>query len=349
MPALHTIAELTDDRVLYRDLEPVDRSLPGLRSLAADLGLPPGFLPRKRDDGYARVVLAIACAAQQQRGERVGLLLVVGDTENDRRMGAGLEKVSGVPTLTFIGCDKPALPPTLEWQGGLAVGTRWSLLDAFLEEALARHGAVPQRQAVVVADIDKTLLGPRGRSDGGIDAARVEAAEWTAAELLPSLDRHWFRTVYRELCQGSFHPFTEDNQDFVAYTALLVSSGIIDLAVLCGQIGDGLRFATLVEELAGQLPEPLIATNSAITAALQAGDPTPFKAFRHQEFAATVGRMASGELPLCGEVFAALARLRAAGALCMAASDKPAEASLPTAQQLAAGLLPLHRTPAAIG
>jgi hypothetical protein len=348
MAALHTIAELTDDRVLYRDLQPVDPELPGLRELAPELGIAPGRLPRKRDADYARVVLGIARIAQQRRGEELGALLVLGDTENDRRLGLGLAEIAGAPTFTFIGVDAPDLPVELRWEGTLAQASRWFLIDDFLEQVGGR-GAHAHAGLVILADIDKTLLGPRGRSDGSIDSARVDAAEATATQLLGSeLDAEAFRAAYKGLCHSRFHPFTEDNQDYVAYTALLTAAGVLRLEELRSRLdarslGSFLEVASRASEA---VPPRLAPVHKEVLAALHLGDPTPFKAFRHQEFVATVRRMESGELPLCGELFAALTRLKDAGALCVAASDKPAEASLPDAAQRAEGLQALHRTPA---
>jgi hypothetical protein len=350
MTAQHSIAELTGDRVLYRDLQPIDPELPGLRELAPELGISPGRLPRKRDADYARVVLRIAQIAQEQRGAALAGLLVLGDTENDRRLGLGLAELSGLPALTFIGVEAPDLPTELRWEGPLAHASRWGLIDEFLTQAAVR-GLPLDAGLVVLADIDKTLLGPRGRSDGSIDSARVEAAEATARDLLgEQLDTGAFRAAYTGLCSSSFHPFTEDNQDYVAYSALLVATGVVSVEAIRAGIAEGSPggFVELVARTREVLPERLLPTHNAMLAALRAGDPTPFKAFRRQEFVATVRRMQSGELPLCGELFAALTRLKDAGALCLAASDKPAEASLPDEAQHQAGLLPLHRTPAAL-
>jgi hypothetical protein len=345
--AQHSIAELTDDRVLYRSLEPVDATLPGLRALGPELGLAPGYLPRKRDAAYAQVVLEIARIAQRRRDARIGLLLVLGDTDNDRYLGRTLAQISGVPTFTFIGCEKPDLPSELVWHESLATASRWSLITQFIATIAERHDQVSSREIVALVDIDKTLLGPRGRSDGGIDAARVEAAELTAAALLgDAFNIGDFRVAYRELCRSSYHPFTEDNQDFVAYTALLISTGASDLEAVRRAVQDGSGFAALIARDGVALPDRMQPVHRMIVAATCAGDPTPFKQFRHQEFATTTARMLNGELPLCGELFAALTRLRNNGALCIAASDKPDEASLPDNEQRQAGMLPLHHTPA---
>ena len=50
----------------------------------------------------------------------------------------------------------------------------------------------------------------------------------------------------------------------------------------------------------------------------------------------------------CGDIFELCRRLAERGALLLAASDKPAESAIPSPEQLAAGMRPLHRTPARV-
>ena len=58
--------------------------------------------------------------------------------------------------------------------------------------------------------------------------------------------------------------------------------------------------------------------------------------------------MADGRLTICGDIFELCRRLADRGALLLAASDKPAESAIPAPEQLAAGMLPLHRMPARV-
>ncbi len=90
---------------------------------------------------------------------------------------------------------------------------------------------------------------------------------------------------------------------------------------------------------------------------VQAGDPTPFKAFRRNEYLCTVERF--GCLPDGAPVEQLLAEqvcitqevreialwLKRRGCLLLTMSDKPDEATLPTWEQVNRGYLPLHRTP----
>lgn len=352
MPTQLTIADLTGDLVIYRDLQPCAADMPGLAQLRAPLGLPPDLLPRKRDSDYARVILALLKQIQQRLGTPpLRMLLVIGDTQNDRQMAAHLRAVSDLPVFACIGADQNDTAPALTWDGDTASATRWALLSEWLEQ-LRLRGIVDSSNnawnaAALLLDIDKTLLGPRGRADHPIDEARAEGALQVALALFSSsFDPAGFQRLYATLCQSAYHSLTLDNQDYVVFIALLLAADVISLAALRQGMADGTlaNFAQVLAAVAGRLPPALTALHAEVLAAHQAGDPTPFKAFRHAEFAATVARMADGRLTFCSEVVAAAQTLIAQGALCLAASDKPSEASLPTPQQAASGLLPLHHT-----
>jgi hypothetical protein len=87
---------------------------------------------------------------------------------------------------------------------------------------------------------------------------------------------------------------------------------------------------------------------------VQAGDPTPFKAFRYNEYLTTTARF--GDLPgasiqevltrritINQEVRQTAASLAKDGALVFGVSDKPDEASLPNPKQANMGMKALHR------
>lgn len=344
-----TIADLTADRVVYRDLEPCDPHLPGLAALAGVLGLPAGQIPRKRDPAYARVILALARAAQQQRGgPPLSSIAVIGDTENDRLLAAHTRALGELPAYGFIGEERPG-GGALVWADDTADAQSWGALSAWAE-ALEQRG-VAWASCALLIDIDKTLLGPRGCSDGAIDEARAEGAMIVAGELLGSaLDEGAFRQVYAELCKKPWHPFTLDNQDYVVATALLAVAGAAELSALRAQIDAGAppSFLALLDAAAPRVPPGLAGLHGELRERAAAGDPTPFKAFRRAELVATSARMADGRLPICAELYTLARRLAGRGALCLAASDKPAESALPSPAQAAAGLRPLHHTPAVV-
>ena len=97
----------------------------------------------------------------------------------------------------------------------------------------------------------------------------------------------------------------------------------------------------------------LTSIHDEVWGCVQAGDPTPFKAFRRNEYRTTSARF--GGLPgapvqelleqrivLTEEVREAALALRARGVLLFGVSDKPDEASLPTEEQAGEGMVALH-------
>ncbi len=130
-----------------------------------------------------------------------------------------------------------------------------------------------------------------------------------------------------------------------------------------GEIRDGslTRFVDYLHRIDGikqALPPNLRDLHRDIHARVAAGDPTPFKAFRYNEYRATVnGRM--GHLPddaplddllvqeilITQEVLEIASRWRDLGRPHLCVSDKPDEASIPTAALAGQGYKPLHRTP----
>lgn len=344
-----TIADLTADIVVYRDLEPCDQALPRLDALRERLGMAGGPPPRKRDLAYAQVIQALAHEARAMSGGLpLTALAVIGDTENDRLLAGHLRVLGELPTFGFIGEDRPVAPEALSWHGDTATATRWHLIRPWAAQ-LERQGVDWSRAALLI-DIDKTLLGPRGCSDGAIDDARAEGALAVAADLVSNLDVPLFRRAYRELCHKEWHSFTLDNQDYVVATALLITAGALDIEALQAQVeaGESDGFAGVLAATADLVPPGLAPLHAELRARVAAGDPTPFKAFRRAELVATLARMADGRLTLCEPLFQLCQSLAERGALCLAASDKPAESALPSPEQAAAGVLPLHRTPAIV-
>lgn len=199
----------------------------------------------------------------------------------------------------------------------------------------------------VVVDIDKTAIGARGRNNGAIDRARLAAMQTVISKVLGKhFDPDRFAEAYRELNQARYHLVTEDNQDYLAYTCLAVSAGVISPEALYdaiesgrfSQFGDFIRWAG--EQRAMRSIPGLWSIHQEVVSFVERGDPTPFKAFRHEELRQTVLRMGNLDAPasmdermreeicITGEVWLATQWLLERGALVTSFSDKPEEASL---------------------
>jgi hypothetical protein len=166
--------------------------------------------------------------------------------------------------------------------------------------------------------------------------------------------------AYDCLNQPRFHPFTSDNQDYLAYVCLILGSGLYVLDPLVDEIDSGRvasfsQFIGAVDARSSELPADLRAIHAGIHANVQRGDPTPFKGFRYNEYLTTTERMGqlddgasvsdllAGEILITQEVRQAALAWEEQGALLFGLSDKPDEASVPGPELAARGCLPIHR------
>jgi len=361
-------SEFLDDRIVYRSLVPVDPALPGLADCAPDLGLPPGRVPRKHELEYAVVVAEQlrAARARQSAGRPLKRLVFVGDTELlDGTAFANLCRVTGWPGRAFIGAEtlaRASYELVEKGSGVLYTANRWSALQAFDAYCLAGGLAIDEDTAVVI-DLDKTILGARGRNSAMIDWSRSRAMELTVASLLGAgFDPARFYQVYNHFNQPAFHPFTSDNQDYLAYICLMVLAGMVapdslEADVRLGKLGDIQAFMALMDKAVERMPDLLQRVHTEVYASVRAGDPTPFKTYRRKEYETTVSVMGGQdevlgvselldrEIVLTEEVRRMALAWRQRGALLFGLSDKPDEASIPTPDLAARGFQPLHRTP----
>jgi hypothetical protein len=362
------ISEFLGDFIVYRNLVPADDRLPPMEILGRKIGLAEGRIPRKTEMEYAQVIVHLLelARALDAPGERIQRVIFLGDTRLlDATAFINICQAGGWTGAAFIGAEnsKPAQVDLERTDGGgiLYLANRWAALADFERYCLERELVFDPATAVLV-DMDKTAIGARGRNAQVIDGARVQAVRETVAGLLgEAFDSQSFETAYALLNQPEFHPFTVDNQDYLAYICLILGAGLDDLdsvasKVRAGQLVSFEQFIQKVDGRSAELSPELAAIHRKIYASFQAGDPTPFKAFRRSEYRITVGRM--GHLPDHAPVEALLAaeivitqevremalKWRQQGALLFGLSDKPDEASVPTVELAARGYQPIHRT-----
>jgi hypothetical protein len=367
------ISEFLDDRVVYRNLAPADLRLLPLEAIRSKVGLPPGRLPRKSELDYARVIVHILGQAQTL-DERIGVihskenirrLVFVGDTRLlDATAFVNICQAGGWPGWAFIGSETDS-PLKVETEAvgseqSLYLANRWAALADFDHFLVERNFPVDETTAVVL-DIDKTTLGARGRNATPVDQARVQAVRETVATLLGSaFNPENFLADYDRLNQVEFHPFTADNQDYLAYICLILGSGLWSYDELVGQVrlGRMTSFEQFIREVDGrlrELPDALASIHQEIYRNVKLGDPTPFKAFRRKEYLATVRRMGllsdktplarllAEEIVITQEVRRQALEWKDRGALLFGLSDKPDEAAVPLPELARQGYQPIHR------
>jgi hypothetical protein len=360
---LTSLHETLGDFIVYRNLVPADPRLPSFGNLRAPLGLESKSLSRKAEPEYGRVLAEMLRQARRVEISegRIERIVYVGDTRlNDGTAFRNLCAAGGWPGWAFIGADRLADPPGTEVEGSLYLANRWSALPGFLS-FLGQEGFALNEETAMVVDVDKTAIGARGRNDKVIDAARVEGVKRTVADLLGDrFQEQTFRTAYDELNQPPYHPFTADNQDYLAFICLMLGAGLVQLEELIGQVQAGTMqsfqdFIAGIQDRRKELASTGLASiHDDVWKRVQSGDPTPFKAFRYNEYLTTLTRF--GDLPgasaeevlaqrivITEEVRAAARSLRERGCLLFGVSDKPDEASVPSPEQAQQGKKPLHR------
>lgn len=361
------LSDFFNDWVIYRNLEPMDKRVHGLKSAAYKMGLSGDQIPRKLDKEYAKAALWFLREVQRVRGVTTALqeLLVIGDTlSSDGQAYRNLHMLSGWPSACFIGTEKVSKPPSVEIdeQSNIYSANRWSALAEW-SALLLKQGMHLDNRTAVIVDIDKTLLGAKGRNDQIIDRARLQGIYRTMDAVLGAdFNQRAFEEQYNELNKARYHFLTTDNQDYLAYICLVLNTGILPYAEMLQEIQNKSlnNFEQFVRMVGYRMhsagvTEAFRQVHEAVGNSVRLGDPTPFKRFRREEFISTVEHM--GQLPddtpletllqeeivLTEEVCELSEWLKQRGCLLLSLSDKPDEASCPT-PQLATRYAAIHKT-----
>jgi hypothetical protein len=364
---LGSVGDFLGDFVVYRNLTPMDPRLPSLEELSRSADIPSGRIPRKLEREYARVMVEYLRQARQlvHPGVVLRKLLYIGDTRlNDGKAFANLRAAGGWRGLAFIASeDDKEEHVDIEEQDDqtLYLANRWSALRQ-LDTYCGEVDFHVDEETVVVIDLDKTAIGARGRNDQVINQARIEAVKGTLVKLVgEAFSLADFQMAYDLLNQPEFHPLTEDNQDYLAYICMILSSDLWNLNALVdewrqGRISSFQHFLELVGGSKEALSEPLQAIHDEVLTRTREGDPTPFKDFRRTEYLTTVGRMGvlgegvsverllGEEILITAEVKQVAELYADKGALLFGLSDKPDEASVPSREQAEVGYQPIHWT-----
>ncbi|MFN8490728.1 MAG: hypothetical protein U0350_24265 [Caldilineaceae bacterium] len=363
-------AKLSDffgDWVIYRNLEPMDKRLPGLKTAAYRMGLAGDRIPRKLERDYAKAALWFGEEAQRLRGVTTPIqeILFIGDTLlSDATAYRNMRTLSGLAGTCFIGSEKAAQDPSVEIneKDNVYAANRWSALSNWVQWALD-SGLQLNARTLVIVDIDKTALGAKGRNDQVIDKARLDGIYRTMNSVLgEDFDQRAFEQAYSELNRAPYHFLTEDNQDYLAYICLVLNTGLIQFDEVLQEVKKKSldNFEQFLRWVDSRMMQPSIGeafrqVHEAVTASVRIGDPTPFKRFRREEFISTVAHMGNladntsvtdllkNEITLTEEVCELSEWLRERKCLQLCLSDKPDEASRPNPRS-SDNLLPLHKT-----
>ncbi len=355
-----SISDLLGDFVAFRRLLPMDDRLRGdvRREQIA---------PRKGTEVHARIVAGILRTAWHLvhgLGEPTQLFYIGDTMGSDVRTFRRLCEITGwsgqgliVEQLDApfeIRCDglsdRSKLFHSNDWQA--AAPARLAAEDILTP-------GKDSARTVAIVDIDKTLIGARGRNSAAIDSARVRAVCDVAASILgDEADRTLLEERTRALDHPDWHALTSDNQDVVAYLALLTSSKVIPWHELSAwKHSNGGGFAAFLEDVDTRVRSDsvLAPLHEEIRENVECGEPTVFPAFRRFEYHATRAAVSSlpdstepeemvrREITMTGEIWQTIRGWREKGVVVLGLSDKPDEACLPSEMDASAGDLPLHR------
>ena len=360
------LSDLCDNWVIYRNLEPLDKRLPGFKASFYDMELRSDLIPRKQDRPYAKAAVWFLRQMQRIRGVKTPLaeVLFVGDTFfNDGQAYNNIRLFSGWQGACFIGVERTEQEPSFKVDSdGIFVANRWSALGDWVQELRAQGFKLDERTAVIV-DIDKTALGAKGRNDKVIDRARLAGIFRTMDSVLgEDFIQTAFEEHYAELNRSRYHQLTADNQDYLAYICLVLNTNLISLDEVMREVESKsldnfeqfIRWVDSRMMINPAVGEVLREAHEAVNASVRVGDPTPFKRFRRQEFVSTLEHMGNmpdtasvaellqEEITLTEEVFELVEWLKQRQCLLLCLSDKPDEASCPH-PRLSPELPPLHK------
>lgn len=360
------LADICDDWVIYRNLEPLDKRVPGLKHAFYDMELRSEQIPRKQDRDYAKAAVWFVKRIQQVRGVRTPIreLLFLGDTLfNDGQAFANIIHESGWRGACFIGAERlDQEPETRIEQGTIYLANRWSSLAEWVA-ALAAQGFRLDEGTAVIIDIDKTAIGAKGRNDKVIDRARLAGIYRTMDSVLgEDFDQALYEQHYNELNRSRYHLLTADNQDYLAYICMVLNTRLISLEEVMREVESKsldsfeqfIRWVDsrmMINPAAGEV---LREVHEAVNGSVRIGDPTPFKRFRRQEFVSTMEHMGNmpdsasaqelleNEITITEEVYQLAQWFKARNCQILCLSDKPDEASRPH-PRVSPDLAPLHR------
>lgn len=363
----HSIADIFDNRIVYRNLIPLDDRIPDIEVARQALNLAEGWIPRKaKDPEYADVILFFLAhfATLDSRGE-LSRVLYLGNRQSRDQATLGHFRQSTDLTLFSFLCEEDeeqAKEVTIDGDNMLV--NRWEGL-ADLAVFLHERGFPLDAQTAIIVDLDKTVIAARGRNSWPLNRSRVEGVKLMVQDVLGArFEEPRFQAVYGELNQPKYHFFTEDNQDYVTYVSLMASALVYPINDLLEDLAyekltTFREFLAVTRERLQSSPQyqDLWPVYEEVAYYYALNDPTVFKSFRHKQYESTLGRLdmlpdgvdedqlLQEEIVMTREVFDFLQMAKKRGVNLLTISDRPDESLLPSSEMAARGYKPIHKLP----
>ncbi len=315
------ISDLIGNNIFFRELRPQNPDLVPIDVVLYRLNL--DRVPRKNDPEYPQV---ISCYLNLL-GD-FDRILFLGDTMlNDRTFALGLINLGEYDVFALI-TDEDEKEFELREEGRILYSNRWSFVTE-LKDYLEHKGFRIDEKTAVILDIDKTLIGARGRNHRAIDLARARAVYRLYQETGTDRSFDEFRKIYDRINSFRYHHITQDNQDLVALFSIAIASG--QLKKLSGDP------VSLISMLRNSQNEAVRMFAEEVYKNITRREATLFPTFRRMEYYSTiefmdrfedepVEKLLGEEILITGEIYDAF---RGTLSTVIALTDKPEISSLP--------------------
>ncbi len=327
------ISDLIGDNIFFRELNPQNPDLIPIDVILFRLNL--DRIPRKKDPEYPKV---ISCYLNLL-GD-FDRILFLGDTMlNDRSLAIGFSNLDEYKVFAVITRETQD-ELKLKREGNILYSNKWSFLRE-LPDYLARENFLLDEKTAVIIDVDKTLIGARGRNDYAIDLARAEAVFKLLRKGGIFMEFNEFFKLYNRVNSQEFYEITEDNQDIIAFITIAISSGILK------KISSVEKTA---EILISNTDNPFLKRIAMeVLENWKSNSPTLFPTFRESEYFTTIEfmdrmrdstpieKLLQEEILITGEIYDLF--LNSLSTI-IALTDKPERSSLPPD---GTNLPPIHR------
>ncbi|MDI6861367.1 MAG: hypothetical protein QMD25_05075 [Caldisericia bacterium] len=330
-----------EDYIIYRELNIVKKNLPNFLKIKDTLSL--NFLPRKKDKEYVKVLsYLIELIGEFKR------VIYIGDTFlNDKSV---VENLTALNKYEVFGIITEGKGERVR-HNNIIINNRWENLKDIFDELEIKV----DKYTIFIVDIDKTIIGAKGRNDLSITKARFDAIKEIANEIIGNYDEKKFFEIYQKLNEKKYHSFTEDNQDIVTLLTILFYLDLYPFSKFLDEFEKGIHIdkltflKTILKKTRKSSKFIELLKNCILR--IENYDQTPFIEFRYKEFEKTIKRMdflndetpqdilLEEEIMITREVYEIICKAKDRDAKVLGLSDKPEASSFP---QKGVSLPPIH-------